>query len=77
LNDVPGFIDNEPKSRAFVEKGQAILPGVIVDATLAEARDLPIAHQTLNARGLDPQAFADDRCIDLEGAIFKFDCRHR
>ena len=54
LNDVPNFIDNEPKSRVFVEKSQPISPGVIVDAALAEARDLPLAHQALNAGRLDP-----------------------
>jgi hypothetical protein len=52
LNDTPGFIDNEPTSRVFVEKSQPVSPGVTVDAALAEARDLPLAHQARNARGL-------------------------
>jgi len=76
-DDVPSFVDNEPEAPIFIKERQPITPGIVVDAALAETRDLPRAHKDLNERRLDAQAFPKECCVNAEGIRLKLNNGHR
>jgi hypothetical protein len=76
LNDRAGLIDDHAKAPVLGEKRQAMPALIRVDPALPEAGDASRAHPFLEPRQRDAEAFGDDRRVDLNGAIGKFDSLH-
>ena len=70
------MIDDHAKSPVFAEEGQAITAAVVINAALGLAGDLARAHLLLEQRQRDAETLGNDRCIDRDGAVFKFDRFH-
>jgi len=60
LDDIACRINDEAQATPAMKKGEAKIPGVSIEATLAQARDLSLVHQRLNERRLDRESRGDD-----------------
>jgi len=76
LNGISFFIDNEAESPILIKERQSIASRVLIESTLAENRDLSLAHPNRNEGGVDIEPTSDDSCIDAEGALFKLHYGH-
>ena len=76
LDDIACRINDEAQATPATKKGEAKIPGVSIEATLAQARDLSLVHQRLNERRLDRESRGDDRRIDADGILFEFHSAH-
>ena len=76
LDDIACRINDEAQATPAMKEGEAKIPGVSIEATLAQARDLSLVHQRLNERGLDRESRGDDRRIDADGTLFEFHSAH-
>jgi hypothetical protein len=76
LDDIACRINDEAQATPAMKKGEAKIPSVSIEATLAQARDLSLVHQRLNERGLDRESRGDDRRIDADGTLFEFHSAH-
>src|SRR5437879_9993828 len=76
LDDIACRINDEAQATPAMKKGEAKIPGVSIEATLAQARDLSLVHQRLNKRGLDRESRGDDRRIDADSILFEFHSAH-
>jgi len=76
LNGIPFFIDNEAESPILIKERQSIASRVLIESTLAESRDLSLAHPNRNEGGLDIEPTSDDSCIDAESSLFKLHYGH-
>ena len=76
LDDIACRINDEAQATPAMKEGEAKIPGVSIEATLAQAGDSSFVHQRLNERGLDRESRGDDRCIDADGTLFEFHSAH-
>jgi hypothetical protein len=76
LHDITFFVDNEAEAPVPIKERQPITSCVFIESTLAENRDLSLAHPNRNKGRLDIKPTSDDGCIDAEGALFKLHYGH-
>src|SRR6185312_12556490 len=75
-NDVSCFTNDETQPTIGMKEREPISARVHVDSALADARDLPFPHQSLDQRDLDAKAFPDQFSVHTDGAFFKLNVRH-
>jgi hypothetical protein len=76
LEGIARFVDNEAETSVLIKERQPIASRVLIESTLAENRDLSLAHPNRNKGRLDIKPTSDDGCIDAEGALFKLHYDH-
>jgi hypothetical protein len=76
LDGIPFSVDNEAESPVLIKERQPIASRVLIDSTLAQNRDLSLAHANLNEGGLDIEPSSDDTGIDAESALSKLHYGH-
>jgi hypothetical protein len=69
LDSAPFFVDNEAKAPVLMKERQPIAPGVLIDSTLAENRELSFAHLNLNEGRFNPESSSDNGCIDAKSTM--------
>ena len=69
FDDIALHIDDEAQPAPSVKEGQANLPRVVIEATLAHARESSFAHQRLNERRLNREPRGDDCRINSDRAL--------
>ena len=76
LDGIPFSVDNEAESPVLIKERQPIASRVLINSTLAQNRDLSLAHANLNEGGLDIEPSSDDTGIDAESALSKLHYGH-
>jgi hypothetical protein len=73
LKHVAAFIRHDAQPAAAMEECQPMGAGVLVCSAFAQARDLALAHEVHQPLRRDPEGLGDDRCVDLNGAVFNLE----
>ena len=76
FDGIARFVDNKAEAPILIKKIQPIASCVFIESTLAQNRDLSLAHANLNEGGLDIEPSSDDTGIDAESALSKLHYGH-
>jgi hypothetical protein len=59
LEGIARFVDNEAETSVLIKERQPIASRVLIESTLAENRNLSLAHPNRNEGGLDIEPTSD------------------
>ena len=77
LDDMIFIIDDEVIGAVRVKERQSVPPDVFAYTTLAQARDLSIMHERLDALRFDPKSCSDYFSIDGKNPLFELNRVHQ
>ena len=76
LDCITSFVNDETEASVLKKERQAIAPGILVDAALAQTRDLSLAYFGMNDGRLDAETCSNGNRIDADRTLFKLDYCH-